>query len=158
MNSTPIDRIFPAGLFVLLLGTAGSLYGQQLQLTIAPTSISFSAADPDSSPQIPANAAVQVDVRATGMGNRTWQLTLRANGNLRDFWSMASIDISNVSWTATSSPPFQAGTLVANVEQVAASRNGSYNGHGDLSFVFRNLWTYWAGSYTQTVTFTLSQI
>ncbi len=92
------------------------------------------------------------------MGNRTWQLTLRANGNLSDFWSLASISISNISWTATDIPPFRNGTLAANIEQIAALKSGSYNSRGDLNFFLLNQWTYWAGSYSQTVAFTLSAI
>ena len=158
MNKTPHIRNFQAGLSVLLLCAAGSLFGQQLTLSINPTSISFSAADPDVSPTISANSTVRVQIRITGGGNRNWQLTLRANGNLSDASTTASIDISNISWTATSSPPFQAGTLVANVAQIGASGTGNVNRTADLSFVFQNRWTYWAGSYTQTVTFTLAQL
>lgn len=147
----------PAALLFLGFG-AGFLRGQTLQLSIAPQTISFAAADPDLSPQVQANQPVQVTIRATGMGTRSWQLTLRANGDLSDFWSLASISISSVSWTATSNPPFQNGTLAANIDQIAASRRGNYNSRGDLTFYLLNQWSYWAGSYSQTVAFTLSAI
>jgi hypothetical protein len=158
MNKTSISKISRAGFFVLLLCAAGSLYGQTLTLSINPTSISFSAADPDITPQITANRTVRVTIRITSGGGRPWQLTLQANGNLSDSSTTASIDISNISWTATSSPPFQAGTLAANIAQIGASGTGNVNRSADLTFVFQNLWTYWAGSYTQTVTFTLARL
>jgi hypothetical protein len=149
-----IPRVLAAGVFGLAVIGAGPLRGQQLQLQISPQSISFSAADPDTMPQIAADRSVLVQIKVTG--NRSWQLTLRANGNLTNNLSFASIDISNISWTATSSPPFQNGILVANVPQRAAGSNGNFNGQGELRFVFQNRWTYWAGNYSQTVTFTLA--
>ena len=156
MNKTRISHIFPAGIFVLLLIAAGSLYGQvQATLSITPTSISFAAADPDTSPKITANQSVTVTMRTRWSQGHSWQLTLRANGNLSDSATTASIDISNISWTATPSP-FQDGTLVAGVAQLAASDTGNDNLTGYLTFVFNNLWTYWAGSYAQTVTVTLA--
>ncbi|MCX6565632.1 MAG: hypothetical protein NTW38_04300 [Candidatus Aminicenantes bacterium] len=155
MNKTPISRIFPAGIFVLLLFAAGSLYGQRATLSISPTSISFAAADPDTSPTITAGQVVTVTMRTQNSSGRTWQLTLRANGNLSDATTTATIAISNVSWTATPSP-FQAGTLAAGVAQIAAADKDNDILTGYLTFVFKNLWTYWAGSYTQTVTVTLA--
>jgi len=157
MNKKSISRIFLAGIFVLLLFAAGSLYGQRVTLNISPTSISFAAADPDTTPKITANQAVTVTLRTRQSQGYTWQLTLRANGNLSDASTTATIAISNVSWTATPSP-FQGGTLAAGVAQLAASDTGNDNLTGYLTFVFNNLWTYWAGSYTQTVTFTLAVI
>jgi hypothetical protein len=158
MKSTRTSGLLVALSFILLVFGAGTLRAQTLQLSINPQTITFPAADPDSSPQVAADRPVQVTIRATGMGGRSWQLTLRANGNLNDFWSLASIDISNVSWTATPIPPFRIGTRADNVEQIAASRDGSYNNRGDLNFVFQNQWSYWAGQYSQTVAFTLSAI
>jgi hypothetical protein len=128
-----------------------------LQLSINPQTITFPAEDPDNFPQVAADRTVQVSVRATGMGTRTWRLTLRANGNLSDFWSLASIDISNVRWTATQNPPFRNGTLAANIDQIAG-QGGNYNRSADFSFVLINSWSYWAGNYSQTVAFTLSVI
>jgi len=151
-------RLVTIAVFLFAGLGSGLLRGQTLQLSINPQTISFAAADPDVSTQVPANQAVQVTIRATGMGTRSWQLTLRANGNLSDFWSMASIAISNISWIATEIPPFRNGTLAANVEQIAATKSGNYNSRGDLNFFLTNLWSYWAGQYTQTVAFTLSAI
>ncbi len=156
-------RLLPAGWAVAVLIIAFSprpLAAQSnmsLTLTVNPQSISFAAADPDISPSVTADQPVRITIRASGMGSHEWQLTLRANGNLGDFWSLASIPISNVSWTATSKPPFRDGALADNVAQEAA-RAKNYQGSSDLTFRLVNLWTYWAGSYTQTVAITLSAV
>jgi hypothetical protein len=130
-------------------------YGQSVNLTISPTTISFSAADPDLVPLINADFPVHVTIVVSGT-TRSWQLILHANGDLAG--GGQTIPISNVSWTATSSPPFQNGTLVNNVDQRAASGTGVANQQGDLNFMFMNLWTYRARSYSQTVRFTLALI
>jgi len=157
MNAARLPKIIAAG-SLLLLAAAVSLQAQTLRLTVTPTTISFAADDPDTSPKINANQTVNVAIRNTKMGNRTWRLTLTANGNLIDSSSSATIPISNISWTATPTPPFQGGTLAASVAQTAAQAKGNYNATGVFTFVFTNSWSYWAGSYTQTVTFTLSAV
>ena len=70
----------------------------------------------------------------------------------------ASVDITNVSWTATPAPPFQNGTLSKTVAQRMASGTGVVNPatNGSVTFRLANSWNYTAGLYTQTVTFTLS--
>jgi len=157
---TRVVLAIAAAVFLFFISGVRPLQAQAMSLTlsITPQTITFPADDPDTSPSVAADRAVQVTIRATGMGTRTWQLTLRANGNLSDFWSLASIAISNVSWTATSVPPFRDGALAANVEQLAATRSGNYQGRGDLTFSLLNSWSYWAGSYSQTVAFTLSAV
>jgi hypothetical protein len=157
MNAMRLPKILAAG-SLLLLAAAVSLQAQTLRLTVTPTAISFAAADPDTSPKINANQTVNVAIRNSQMGNRTWRLTLTANGNLINLSASATIDISNISWTATPTPPFQGGTLAASVAKTAAQATGNYNSSGIFTFVFANSWTYWAGSYTQTVTFTLSAV
>lgn len=159
MNAKRLPKILAAG-SVLLLASAALLQaqGKKLQLSISPSSISFSAADPDDNPTINAGQTVNVSVESTLRGNQQWHLTLRANGDLIASGSTATIDISNISWTATPTPPFLAGNLAANVSQEAASGWGRYNGIGRFTFVFQNSWDYWAGNYSQTVTFTLSEI
>jgi len=147
--------------WAVFFGIAGavSLHGQaaHLELQISPQSISFHAADPDVEPVIIADRPVHVQMRITGNGNRPWQLTLRADGDLSAWLGFYTISISNIGWTATPTPPFENGTLVANVAQRAAGGNGNLNDmQGDINFTFQNLWTYRAASYSRTVTFILS--
>lgn len=158
-----IPKIFPViGAWVATFGLLGNadLRGQSLELQISPQSISFPAADPDVEPVIIANYPIHVTMRITGNGNRPWLLTLRADGDLiGDQSGIETITISNIDWTATPSPPYQNGTLVANVAQRAAGGTGNLNkAQGDIVFRFQNLWTHRAESYSQTITFVLSAL
>jgi len=85
-----------------------------------------------------------------------WSMTVLAGGDL--IAGPATVDISNVTWIATPSPPFQNGTLNKTVAQRVASGVGNVNNltTGSLTFRLANAWTYSTGNYTQTVLFTLS--
>ena len=153
------STVFPAAMLLFLAGAAAPLFGQNIELSLSRSSLSFPAADPDTTPLVPANDTLTVRIKVTGGGPpRSWQLTLRANGDLYNLLSIAVIDISNITWTASPAPPFRNGTLAANVDQVAASdRDANVNETGSMTFFFQNLWTHPAGSFTQSVTFTLSR-
>jgi hypothetical protein len=126
----------------------------RLELSVSPTSVSFASADPDISPVITA-APIVVTIRIR-QSSGPWSLTVLANGDL--LAGPATVDITNVSWTATPAPPFQNGTLSKTVAQQMASGTGNVNPatNGSVTFRLANSWSYSAGIYTQTVTFTLS--
>ena len=68
------------------------------------------------------------------------------------------VDISNISWVATPSPPFQNGVMSKTVAQRVASGTGNVanTSQGQITFRLANSWNYTAGLYTQTVVFTLT--
>jgi hypothetical protein len=100
-----------------------------------------------------AAAPIRVSYIAQGSPN-PWTITVRAGGDLIS--GASTIPISNVSWTATPSPPFRNGTL-STVAQTLATGTGLINiDRGDVTFRFVNSWNYTVGNYAQTVTFTLS--
>ena len=139
-----------------ILFSPASAAAQKLDLTISPTSITFPSADPDISPTIPAPPVV-VSVRVRqNLGNSPWLLTVLANGDL--IAGSQRIDITSVTWTATPAPPYQNGTLSKTVAQRVAGGTGNVNPAKDGSVTFRlaNSWNYSAGTYTQTIVFTLS--
>lgn len=126
---------------------------QRVDLTVTPVSINFPAQDPDSAPVL-FSAPVQVRYRIRG-NNGPWTLSVLAEGDLIS--GGATVDISNISWVATPAPPFQNGTLSKTVAQTVASGVGTVgNATGQVTFRLANLWTYTAGTYTQTVVFTLT--
>jgi hypothetical protein len=129
---------------------------QKLDLSVSPTVITFASADPDTTPSILASPIV-VSVRVRqNQGNSPWQLTVLANGDLIS--GAQTVDITNVTWAATPAPPFQNGTLSKTVAQRIAAGTGNLNPTKDGSVTFRlaNSWNYAAGTYTQTIVFTLS--
>jgi hypothetical protein len=126
----------------------------RLELSVSPASVSFPSLDPDNSPTVPA-APIVVTIRIR-QNDGPWTLTVLAGGDL--IAGAASVDITNVSWTATPAPPFRNGTLSKTVAQQMASGTGNVNPatNGSVTFRLANSWNYTAGLYTQTVTFTLS--
>jgi hypothetical protein len=139
------------GLGCLLPGTAAA---QRLELSVTPTVITFPSSDPDTTPFV-SSVPVQVTYRVR-QNNGPWTLTLVALGDLIS--GASSIDISSVTWIATPAPPFQNGTMSRLVAQRLASGTGNANPaqQGQITFRLANAWTYAAGTYTQTIVFTLS--
>lgn len=136
---------------MLLPSTAAA---QRLDLSVTPLSITFPPQDPDSAPVL-FSAPVQVTYRVRG-NTGPWTLSLLAAGDLIS--GAVTVDISNVSWVATPAPPFQNGILSKTVSQTLASGTGNVPvaQTGSVTFRLANLWTYSAGTYTQTIVFTLS--
>lgn len=136
----------------LLIGRPVAAQG--LQLRVNPRNIALDLGDPDASPWVSAQPVVVTYRLRRNSG--PWQITLLAEGDLVD--GPETIDISNVTWTATPAPPFQNGTLSKTVEQVLASGSGRVNAFQDGSIVFRlaNSWTYSVGTYSATLVFTLT--
>jgi hypothetical protein len=145
-----------AGLVLLIAAPAAA---QKLTLNVTPRAITFPSADPDTTPVVSASpVTVQVRIQQNGGKNGTnpWQLTVLANGDLIS--GSSTVDISNVTWTATPAPPFQDGTLNRTIAQRLASGTGDENPplNGSITFHLVNSWTYSAGTYSQTLVFTLS--
>lgn len=136
------------------IAAQGGNTGPKLDLSVSPASIVFVSADPDAVPLVAAApVTVQIRVRQTP---GPWQLTVLANGDLIS--GPDTVDITNVTWTATPAPPFQSGTLSKTVAQRVASGTATVNPpqNGSVTFRLTNSWNYAAGTYSQTLVFTLS--
>jgi hypothetical protein len=124
------------------------------RLSLSTFSISFPDADPDTVPSIPASQGpVTITAKARTSVNGALTLTVQANDDLRS--GLNTIPAASVTWTATGLG-FSNGTLSAATEQTIAAWTGSGVRTGTQLFFFRNLWSYAAGTYTLTMTFTLS--
>jgi len=141
-----------AALCAALPGTASA---QKLDLSIAPSIIVFATDDPDTMPII-TSPAVQVTYRIQQNNFNPWVLSVLAGGDLVS--GSATVDISNISWVATPSPPFQSGVMSKTVAQRVASGTGNVANpsQGQITFRLANSWNYAVGLYTQTVVFTLT--
>ncbi|MEI6669741.1 MAG: hypothetical protein WCP29_16450 [Acidobacteriota bacterium] len=143
----------------LVAGIAGWLApaagAQTLTFSVTQTSIAFADADPDITPSLTATG-VTLNYKVTGNAAGAWRITVMSGTDLTS--GSASIPIGNLSWTATPSPPFQAGTMSTSVQQTVASGTGNVNTTrtGTVVFSLVNAWTYNVGTYSATLTFTLT--
>jgi hypothetical protein len=142
---------------LLLIFTPRFVLAQKLDLSVSPRTIAFPTADPDVVPTMSAAPiTVQVRVRQLLPIIGQWHLSVLANGDLVS--GSSTIPVTNVTWTATPAPPFQNGTLSRTTAQRMAGGTGNLNPavNGSVTFRLVNSWTYTAGTYTQTLVFTLS--
>lgn len=164
----PMPRAAPLLLFVLVIVAAAGLpaiaqtsnatlnasVNGLARLSLSSAAISFPDADPDAVPSIQAApGAINVTVKARTLPGGSVTLTVVANGPLRS--GIDTIPASNITWGATGAG-FSNGTLSAAVPQFVGSWSGSGIRTGTQTFFFRNLWSYATGTYTLTMTYTLS--
>jgi hypothetical protein len=150
---SPILAVCAALGFILL--AAPAVRAQTLTLSIAPSTIAFANADPDTTPSIAA-PSITVSYRVRGNASGAWRITLVASGDLTA--GSATIPITNVTWTATPAPPFQSGTMSRTLAQTLASGSGNVQQSTNATVVFRlsNSWTHNAGTYSASIVFTLT--
>jgi hypothetical protein len=134
--------------------TINASVAARAKLVLAPSTINFPDADPDLTPTISANensVNVLANVRTSSLGVST--LTCQANGDLDS--GSDTIPIANVTWTAVG-VGYSGGTMSSAAAQSVGSWTGSGANVGDLDFFLANSWSYNVGSYSQTVTYTLT--
>ena len=128
-------------------------------LTINSSSITFPSANPDLVLSVPAtqnpvsvNASVQIDDKSTVT------LTALAGGDLVSGGN--TISINNVTWTATGSGDNNSGLIAGNMNKSTPVLAGSWTQSGTytgaFSFFLANSWSYAPGTYSQTVTYTIT--
>jgi hypothetical protein len=133
--------------------TINATVSAKAKLTLGVAAVNFADADPDTIPSIAATEnPVSVTVKAQTGGSSAVTLTVQANGDLDS--GTDTIDITNVAWTATGAG-FVAGTMDTSA-QSAGSWTGPGQRNGTFSYFLANSWDYPAGSYSQTVVYTLT--
>ena len=136
----------------LAIGVLSVNRGVLAQLTLSANSIAFPDASPDVMPQVPA-APLTVTAKARATRNASIRLTVLASDNLRS--GVNTIPVDALTWTA-SGPGFLPGTVSRTAAQTVGAWTGSGARIGTQTYQFRNLWTYATGTYTVTLTYTLS--
>lgn len=135
--------------------TINATVAARATLTLGSATINFPDADPDAVPSIGAiENPVPVTAKVRTGATSTPTLTVLAGGDLTS--GTDTIPISNVTWTAGAAP-FVGGTMSAATAQSAATfgtGSGSYS--STFSYFLANSWAYNTGSYTATVTYTLT--
>jgi len=124
------------------------------RLSLSSAALTFPDADPDTVPSIQASQGpITVTAKARTSPNGMVTLTIRAGDQLRS--GLNTIPESNITWVTTGGG-FSNGTLSATTAQAVATWTGSGVHTGTQTFFFRNLWSYATGTYTLTMTYTLS--
>ncbi|MET0211616.1 MAG: hypothetical protein ABW292_01380 [Vicinamibacterales bacterium] len=124
------------------------------RLTLSSTGVSFPDSNPDLVPQVPGvPSALAITVKARTTLNATLRLSVLASDDLRS--GIRTLPASNITWTATGAG-FVPGALNPTTPQSVGSWVNSGIRAGTQSLLFANLWTHPIGTYTLTMTYTLS--
>ena len=125
------------------------------KLVIDSAAINFPAVvgDPDTTPSIAATA-LGIDVKARTSANGSVTLTVVATDDLRA--GTASIAISNLTWASSGTNFVAGGTSNTVTPQTVASFTGSGSYSGSQTYSLVNSWAYATGTYTTSLTYTLT--
>lgn len=148
MAAQLLRRARAAGLFLLVTLATVPAEAGSLSLSMGAPALHFQATNPGTQPTVPA-AENPVAVSVSYSGTSHWALSVLADGDLLSTGS--SIPISQVRWTANGAA-FNSGTLSKTSSQVVGT--GDVSATGSLSFFLADNWSFAAGSYAQTITFT----
>jgi len=133
--------------------TAGA--SSTANLRINSTTVTFLNADPDTTPVITASEGpIFITAKAKTSKGSTATLTVVAGGDLTSGGN--TIAITSITWTATGSGFVPAGTLSKTTPKTVGSWTGSGNRIGTVTFRLANAWSYVTGTYSATLTFTLT--
>ena len=134
--------------------TLSANVGTFAKLTVSSASVSFPEADPDAIPQIPAlGGPLVITAKSRATPNAQVVLSVQATDDLRS--GVTVIAASNITWTV-SGGGFVPGTLSTSSPVTVATWTGSGIRNGSQQLYFRNLWTHPTGTYTLSMTYTLS--
>lgn len=124
------------------------------KLSLSSSTVSFAAADPDATPVIAATeGAITISTKGKTSRGSTITLTVLAADDLRS--GSDTIAISNVTWLATGAG-FTPGTLSRTIAQPVGAWTNSGSRTGTQAYALANSWTYPAGNYAATATYTLT--
>jgi hypothetical protein len=123
------------------------------KLALSSATLTFPDADPDSTPSISPNEGA-ITITAKGKTSAAGNITLvvKSGGNLIS--GTDSIAISNLTWTHTGAG-YSDGTM-GTTDQALGSWTGSGNYGGTQTYRLANSWAYMTGSYSATLTYTLT--
>lgn len=123
------------------------------KLTLGAASVTFADADPTTTPTLSATPInVNVKARTSAAGNVT--LTVVANHDLQSGGD--AIPIANLTWLVGGDPGLAPGTMDASTAHNVGTWTGSGNFSGTQTLQLVNDWAYNTGSYSATLTYTLT--
>ena len=124
------------------------------KLSLGASSIHFIDADPDITSSIPqTEPAITITAKAKTSTGGHVTLTVLSGSDLTS--GTDTIPVSNVTWTV-SGTGFAPGTLSSTTAQSLGSWSNSGERSGTQTYSLANSWAYHTGSYTATLTYTLT--
>jgi hypothetical protein len=133
--------------------TATATVSSIAKLSLSASSLTFPDANPDTTPSIPAlGGPVTITAKARSTPGATIMLSVIASDDLRS--GTSTIPISALSWAA-SGTGFVPGTMNHTTAQPVGTWAGAGVWVGTQTYSLANSWTYAAGTYTTTLTYTL---
>jgi hypothetical protein len=134
--------------------TASANISALAKLSLSPLTVVFPDADPDVTPLVAASTGpVTITAKARSSPAAQVTLTLLANDDLRS--GMVTIPVSALTWTATGDG-FVGGTVSRTSAQLVGAWPGSGVRNGTQLFTLANSWEQPSGTYTVSLTYTLS--
>lgn len=134
--------------------TASAIIGGLAKLSLSSLTISFPDADPDRVPIVPAaSGPVIVTAKARAIPGSSVTLTVEALDDLRSGTDV--IPAAALIWTATGDG-FVDGSVGRGVARTVATWPGSGIRTGAQAYGLQNSWSYRTGTYTLTLTYTLT--
>lgn len=134
--------------------TVSATVSATAKLSLGASSIHFADAIPDDVMLIPqTEPAITISAKAKTSTGGNVTLTVMAGSDLTS--GSDTIAISNIAWTATGTG-FTPGTLSKSAAQSLGSWTNSGTWDGTQTYKFTNSWAYPTGSYTATLTYTLT--
>ena len=130
-----------------------AVVNSQARLTVTGGPVAFADADPDVTPNIAASA-LTVNVRARAGSAASPTLTVIADGDLVSGGDTIAID--NITWTVGGAPGFMAGTMDDGTAQSLGNWTGSGSRTDTQVYSLANSWDYATGTYSATITYTLT--
>src|SRR5262249_23089079 len=123
-------------------------------LTLGVNTVTFPNADPGTTPSIAATeGAIAVTAKARTSAAGAVTLTVVPSADLKSGSDV--IGISNLTWTATGAG-YQAGTSNKTTGQTVGAWTGPGVHAGTVSYALANSYSYATGSYSTTLTYTLT--
>lgn len=124
------------------------------KLSISPGSLSFPDSNPDTVPSVPASGgALAVTAKGLTTLGSTMTLTVLASDDFRS--GVDTIGVAALTWSAAGSG-FVSGTMSNTVAQTVGSWVNSGSRTGTQTYALANSWSYATGTYSMTLTYTLT--
>lgn len=134
--------------------TASAIINGQAKLSLSSPALGFPDADPDSVPIIAAaGGPITIVAKARSTPGSAVALTVQALDDLRSGTDV--IPASALTWTVTGTD-FVGGTVSRGAAQTVASWPNSGVRTGSQTYRLQNSWSYAIGTYTLTLTYTLT--